>query len=240
MGILSTPSIKRSVKFFVTTILLGFLLPGMIYAQATGDLRSRTTGVAWNLFTSWERYNGSTWVVAVAGETPNSTTNVLIRNGHTINANTTAMSCKNLVVGEGATGILAITNAITVFETTTITAGGRINVTSTTGTKFFTGDFTNNGIWSNTGNSPITFTGSVTNNGTFTSGSGAYSFSGLSKSINTTNSSALTITAITWLGSYTVSANFAAGNPFTVTTATLSNAASSLTNNGFAQYLPWL
>ncbi|HLP50670.1 MAG TPA: hypothetical protein VK154_07270, partial [Chitinophagales bacterium] len=230
MSIFNLPARARFVKLFVVILFTG-LLPMLASAQANGDYRSNVTTGTWATAGTWQVYNSGTWSAAISA--PNSTNNVLIRDGHTITIGAAA-SCNNLVVGGGVSGILNIGGfAITVSGTTTITSGGRINVTSATGTpKFFTGDFTNNGIWSNSGNSPITFTGDITNNGTFTSGSGAYSFSGLSKNINTTNSSALTITAITWLGSYTVSSNFAAGNPFTVTTATLSNAASTLTNNG--------
>ncbi len=234
MRILSTLSIKRSVKFFVTTILLGFLLPGMIYAQATGDFRSLATG-NWNANTTWQRYSGLAWVAAAVGETPTSSSAVLIRDGHTVTVSTgTGFACGNLTVGEGTSGILSIGGfAMTVTGTTTIASGGRINVTSATGTpKFFTGNFTNNGIWNNSGNSTITFTGDITNNGTFTAGSGAYSLSGLSKNINSTNASGLTIPSITWLGSYTISSGFTVAKPFASTGITMSNAASSMTNNG--------
>ncbi|MFM2306371.1 MAG: hypothetical protein RLZZ367_1040, partial [Bacteroidota bacterium] len=227
-----TPAPWRAFQLIVVTFFAG-LLPYITQAQVSGDYRSLATG-NWSTAGTWQTYNGTTWATAVSA--PGSTNNVLIRDGHTITIGAAA-SCNNLTVGEGATGILNIgAFAITVSGNTLITAGGRINVTGATGTKSFTGNFTNNGTWSNSGNSAITFLGDVTNNSVlanFAAGSGVYSFSGSNKTINTTNGSPLTIPNISLIGSYTISSNFGVSNPLTVsTTLNLTLATSSVINNG--------
>ena len=90
--------------------------------------------------------------------------------------------------------------AITVTGVTTV--DGTINFSVNSGVKTL-GDVTidASGIWQSTGNSPITISGTLTNNGTFTSGTGAYTFSGAGKSITGTNAISFSTAAIT--GTYT-------------------------------------
>jgi hypothetical protein len=59
-----------------------------LFAQSTGDFRSRQSG-NWTAFGTWERYNGTSWVNAIAGQTPTTNVstpvpNVTIRDMHTV------------------------------------------------------------------------------------------------------------------------------------------------------------
>jgi hypothetical protein len=90
-------------------------------------------------------------------------------------------------------GALTVTSGtFTVGPYTLIVSGatsvsGRLAVTSTTGTKTFTGDVTVNsgGVWDNTsGNEAIDMAGSLRNDGTFGAGTGVYTFSGATKTIS--------------------------------------------------------
>jgi trimeric autotransporter adhesin len=208
-------------------------------AQVANDFRSRVTG-NWNVAANWERFDGTTWATSavIPGATANNG-NVTIQDGHTITvtvAPTAAIS--SLTVGGGTSGVLNIgAFAITITGATNISAGGTLNVTGLAGVKTFTGDFTNNGTWTNSINSAITMSGNIVNNGTFTSGTGVYSLTGATKTINTTNSSAFSINSVTIPtgASYAVSSNFTSSNAFTIPTALIigTTGTSSLTNNGF-------
>ena len=98
----------------------------------------------------------------------------------------------NLVVGDGTTLTPASTYSFTVGGTTSIGnpsgsgTSGTLTISSTSGTKTFTGAVTvyYNGTWNNSGNVAVTLTNGLTNNGTFTTGTnittigGAFSNSG--------------------------------------------------------------
>jgi hypothetical protein len=205
-------------------LLLALFFASFCHSQVTNDFRSVVATGNWNALASWERYNGSTWVAATVlpGATANNG-NVTIQDGHTITvtaAPTAAIS--SLTVGQGVSGTAQLNVgafAITITGATNIATNGTLQITGTAGVKTFTGAFTNNGTWNNSGNSAITFSNNITNNGTFTSGTGVYT-------LGTTASA--TINGTFTFGSLTVSA--AKINNATLTTTTFTNTA-ALTNN---------
>ncbi|MEI6575480.1 MAG: hypothetical protein WCO63_04805, partial [Bacteroidota bacterium] len=100
----------------------------------------------------------------------------------------------NLAIGNGTT-FTAAAYALTITGTTTIGGGtsGSLIISSATGAKTFNGLVTvsDNGTWTNTGNSAVSFHGGITNSATgttFTAGSGVYTFE--------TNAQALTGTLV--------------------------------------------
>jgi hypothetical protein len=107
----------------------------------------------------------------------------------------------NLSISNGTT-FTAAAFALTVTGTTTVGAGtsGNLTISSSTGTKIFTGLVTINtgATWNNSGNSAVTFRGGITNNATFTAGSGVHTFNTNNQALNGTFSmSNITITSIT-------------------------------------------
>lgn len=80
----------------------------------------------------------------------------------------------NLNVQAGTLDITGVTAAVT----GTTTVGGTLAISSTGGTKTFTGNVTVNGggTWNNSSNEIVAMGGSLTNDGTFTSGTGQYTF----------------------------------------------------------------
>src|SRR5688572_17282602 len=112
-----------------------FLLPLSVISftvalsQATGEYRSATSG-AWNLATTWQRYDGANWVAAATG--PSSTDGVItILNTHTVTANT-AITADQIVIDNG--GTLTISG-----NTFTIANGADANDLSSNGTINFSG-----------------------------------------------------------------------------------------------------
>ncbi|MBL0317346.1 MAG: hypothetical protein IPP69_16895 [Flavobacteriales bacterium] len=189
------------------SVVVLLFIQAIATAQATGDFRTSGLNTNWNNIAAWERYNGSTWVAATTGQTPGASGqggNTLIRDGHTITHNIAIVTAlASLTVGEGTSGSLTIgAFNFSVTGTTTIAAGGSVTVSSATGTKTFTGDFTNNGTWNNTGNSTITFAGNFVQNGTFTSGTGVQTFSGATKTFSGSAAST-TFNSATITGTYT-------------------------------------
>ncbi len=120
--------------------------------------------------------------------------------GHTIEENTSNFDTLTM---NGSSGGWTLSSALTLAGALTITAGnltvgatdlsvggatsitGTLTISSSTGTKSFTGNVTVNasGTWNNSGNEDIALAGSLTNNQTFTAGSGVYTMSGTSKTI---------------------------------------------------------
>ena len=125
-----------------------------------------------------------------------------------------------LTIGDG-TAFSAGGFALTVTGNTTIGAGasGILNVTSSSGTKIFSGDITVNalGTFNNSGNSALTIGGNLTNSGTFTTGSGVYTFTGAAKTLTGTLSIPSTTIngTITNSGTLTVSTALAGSGTLT-------------------------
>jgi len=102
----------------------------------------------------------------------------------------------NLTIGLGATDSIGA-YALTVMGTTTV--NGTLKIGSSTGIKTFTGLVTinNDGIWNNSGNSPISLKGGISNTGTFTAGSGVHSFNTNNQSLlGTFSIPSITVTSV--------------------------------------------
>lgn len=110
--------------------------------------------------------------------------NIMISNtsgGVTLTGTTTIGGSLTVVSGTFSIGPYTLT----VIGPTLV--NGRLAVTSTTGTKIFTGDVTigAGGVWDNTsGNEAIEIGGSLLNDGVFDAGAGTYTFSGAAKTIS--------------------------------------------------------
>ncbi|MFA6924048.1 MAG: hypothetical protein WC223_07315 [Bacteroidales bacterium] len=117
--------------------------------------------------------------------------------GATLTGSGTTTISGNLTITTGTLTTNVITTAFAVTGTTSIS--GTLIIANATGTKTF-GNVTINGVgtWNNSGNEAVTITGDLQNDGTFTSGTGAYTFSGDTKEIKGGN-------AITFAGAVTVS-----------------------------------
>jgi hypothetical protein len=128
---------------------------------------------------------------------------------------------------------------MTVSGTTIIGQGtsGTLNITSSTGTKTFTGDVTiNNGAnFTETAASTLSFGSNITNNGAYNASTGTHTFSGSAKTFN----GSITIPNTTISGTYTNN------GVLTVTTAlagsgTLTNGATGTLNIGDGAITPTL
>jgi hypothetical protein len=175
---------------------------GLMFTSANGTL----TSVAG----STVEYTGAAQTVQALGY------NNLTLSGSgtkTLAGNTTVGG--NLVIGDGVTFTIgAFTSAVT--GTTTVGAGtsGTLSITSTAGTKTFTGLVTINagGLWNETVNEAVTFQGGITNNGTFTAGTAVHTFNTNSQTLTGTFS----IPSVTVTGGAVVLTNT---NTLTVGTA---------------------
>ncbi|MCX6257380.1 MAG: hypothetical protein NTW49_05730, partial [Bacteroidia bacterium] len=113
----------------------------------------------------------------------------------TLNSFTTSLT----VTTTNVTGTLTFNNATGTrsMGAVTVNTGGIVNVSTAQSTPLLTVASLNlnDGTWNNSINEPVTITtGNFTNTGTFTSGTGTYTFSGASQSIN---GNATTFTSIT-------------------------------------------
>ena len=117
----------RLTRFAISFMcsILGALICGSAWAQATGDYRSVASG-NWNATATWERFNGTTWVPAVA--TPTSADGVItVRSPNTVTV-TAAVTVDQVVVDAGG----QITqNAITVTIANSAVAGTDLIVNGT-------------------------------------------------------------------------------------------------------------
>jgi hypothetical protein len=160
---------------------------------------------------------------------PGSTATVVIPTGDTVSGLGAAQSCASLELQGSA--VLTVDNGLSVSGTTTFTTtpSGQIKITSTTGTKTFTGDVTipTGCTWNNSGNAAVTFGGnlSVASDATlFTIGTGVQTFSGSSKTLGGTLTTyaipSLTVSGTLSLGgsatTLTVSTALAGSGTFTV------------------------
>ncbi len=231
------------------------------------------TGGTFTASTSTVNYNGSTQTVGAYAYN-----NLTLSGGGaktlqtgttTIGGNLTLSGTANatMVVGLAITGNLNIGDgttftaagfALTVTGTTTIGAGtsGNLTVSSSTGTKIFTGLVTVNtgGTWNNSGNSAITFRGGITSNPAFTAGSGMQTFDTNSQALTgtfsipsvtvtglgiiLTNNNSLTVsTALIGTGGLTqaASATLNINGTSTITTLTATDSGNTVNYTGVAQ-----
>ncbi|GEM_PF-1006607 len=98
-------------KKTIIPILILMLSSVAMYAQSTGDFRSRATG-NWNIYSTWSRYNGTSWVNATVGQIPTSSTNVTIVPGCDVTVNSTGAVAGSIILGDSgsAGGNLTINN----------------------------------------------------------------------------------------------------------------------------------
>jgi len=162
---------------------------------------------------------------------------------------TGTLSCGSLSIGNNSnltfgTVVLKVSGATTVGGGTS----GTLSITSTTGSKTFTGAVTINngavfsenvnealtfgsdvtintgGTLTENGNAVIAIAGNLTNNGTYTASTGTHTFSGAAKTIG--GASAISIPTTTFTNSYTNTGTFTCATLLTVTSPAV------LTNDG--------
>jgi hypothetical protein len=162
----------------------------------------------------------------------------------------------SLSIGDGCTFTSPSTYILSVGTTTSVGSGasGSLVVSSTSGSKTFTGLVTVNSgaTFNNSGNCPVTFKGGITNSGTFTSGSGIQTFSTNSQAltgtisipnmtitgVTVTNNNTLTVsTALAGTGGLTqaVNASLVLGGTSAITTITAVNSNNTVEYSGAAQ-----
>jgi hypothetical protein len=185
-----------------------------------------------------------------------SITGTLTLSGTATTTTVVGLTIGNLNIGDGTT-FTAAGFALTVSGTTTVGGGtnGNFAITSTTGTKTFTGLVTINtgGIWTNTvANSAVTFRGGITNNGTFNSGTGVHTFDNNSQQltgtftipsitvtgVTVTNNNTLTVaTALSGSGGVTQAANATLniGGTSGITTLSATNSGNTVNYTGGVQ-----
>ncbi|NMC43023.1 MAG: T9SS type A sorting domain-containing protein [candidate division Zixibacteria bacterium] len=185
-----------------------------------------------------------------------------------------AYTTYNNIMISNASGGVTLTGTTTIGGSLTIASGtfsigpytttvsgstlvsGRLAVTSTTGTKIFTGDVTigAGGVWDNTsGNEAIEIGGSLLNDGVFDAGAGTYTFSGAAKTISggnpvsiprltvngtVTNAGVLNVgTTLAGSGTLTngVSATLEIGGTVSITTLTAGASPNTVVYTGAAQ-----
>jgi hypothetical protein len=137
----------------------------------------------------------------------------------------------NLTIGDGVTFSHGAYN-LTITGTTTVGGGtsGNLTISSTSGTKQFTGLVTisSGATWDNSINSAVNFRGGITNNGTFTCGTGNQTFTTNAQALNGTLSIPnATVTTITLTNNGTLTVGTALGG-----TGGLTNAATGTLNIG--------
>lgn len=164
------------------------------YSVATGNWASTST---------WSASSGG----AAGASAPIAGDDAIIEGGFTVTVAANAAAA-TVSIANGSTLSVGGFN-ITISGATTV--DGTLNITSTMGTKTFTGDVTVNstGQWNNSANEAISFGGSLVNSGTFTVGTGVQTFTGSGKTISGV-ASILSLT-INSPGSYTYSGTLTVG-----------------------------
>lgn len=152
-----TQTAANATSATITGLFSGTTYQWRVYAVTEGALSNALTGTQattpGTTFISVQSGNwgtGSTWNT---GTVPTATDNVIINNNHTVTINQN-VSCHNLTVGQGTSGILRIGSNNT---SRTILVSG--NVTVNAGAQFITNTASNNTHF-------LTLTGNIANAGT--------------------------------------------------------------------------
>lgn len=175
--------------------------------------------------------------LTLSGSGTKTLTNVSTINGNlTFGGAANGTTATNITIGGNlgidGTGTFSVAgHNITVNGATTITSG-KLDHTSSTGTKIYTGDVTVNGIWEANGVAPtFTFGSSFINNGNLTesiAGTGVYTFTGANKTISGTNA----IPNVVINGSYTNAGSLTVGTSLSGSGSLTQAENSMLTLNG--------
>ncbi|MFZ4798206.1 MAG: beta strand repeat-containing protein [Bacteroidia bacterium] len=219
---------------------------GFLTVAASSPITSVAAGGAWATTGTW-----------VGGVVPLTNDDVVIANTSSSVSLGANAACANLTINNSSTlTIGAFTFAAS--GSTTIGSGtsGTLTITSTTGTKTFSGavtinsgglfsetvaeaitfgnDVTIDGTLTESGNAVIGVAGNLTKNGTYTASSGVHTFSGTSKTIG--GSSITTISSVAITGTITNSGTLTVGTALTgvgtlVNTGTLNIGGTSTISN---------
>ena len=172
---------SKLVKLFVMLVLLAGLGTWGGEAMARACTSAVVTG-NWNTTGTWSCVGGN--------RVPTTNDSVTIAVGNTITVDATTANVQSVTVNGTLTqsrtlndaGTLTVAGTLTSSSTMTIdgatTVTGDLNITSTSGSRTFTGAVTvTGGTWNNSANEAVTFGGGITNDGTFTAGTGTQTFS---------------------------------------------------------------
>ncbi|NKI28111.1 hypothetical protein HCG49_16250 [Arenibacter sp. 6A1] len=97
--------LKHKLKCFVI-LVFSFLVGLPVFAQVTGDYRSKATG-NWNSPSTWQFFNGASWVNATSYPGQNSnvaTVTIGSDNTVTLNTNITSYTINQLIIGDESGG----------------------------------------------------------------------------------------------------------------------------------------
>jgi|GEM_PF-1969756 len=238
-----------------TVITLGVTIGGTL--TSSGNSTYNVAGVwtnngTFNQGTSATNFNGAGTQI-IGGSATTTFNNVTTANTANVTTGIGTNIGGTLAIGNGSTFTAAGYN-LTVNGSTTVGGGasGSLVISSSSGTKIFTGLVTTaaGSTWNNSGNSAVTFRGGITNHATatFTAGSGVYTFDTNSQAltgtlsipsvtvtgVTLTNNNTLTVaTALSGIGelAQAVSAALNLGGTVGITTFTAINTGNTVTYN---------
>ncbi len=172
-----------SVRFHALFFVLMLISGGNLLAQTT--YFSRAPGGNWDAMGTWSTVGfdnaTNTGTFPVAGDI------VMIGGtGSTVNITGVAAACASISIADNSA--LNVGHGLDVSGPVTVGSGasGTLSITSTAGTKTFSGLVTINagGVWNESATEPITFEGGITNNGTYLANNAIHNFNTNSQSLN--------------------------------------------------------
>ncbi len=133
---------KGRMVVVMLAVIFGLATANTVWADVSGDYRSKNTSSTWSTATDWETYNGSAWVTA--SSKPTSVNNVFIQAGHTMTL-TVSEACNDLHISTGtsdaSTGddgkIILVANTLDIngkLRCYVGTVGGNVNLPGTSST----------------------------------------------------------------------------------------------------------